>query len=97
MFNKLKQVKDLRSQAKQLQNDLAKEIIQVNHKDCVMKMDGNQKITELSLADDLLNQGSKKKLEEAIIELHGQALKKVQKIMMQKMRDGGGLDFSALQ
>lgn len=92
MFNKLKQVKDLRSQAKTLQNSLAEEAIEVTNKDCSMKMDGNQKIINLDIDEKYLEKSQKSKLENVVIELHEQATKKVQKVMMQKMREQGGFD-----
>ena len=92
MFNKLKQVKDLRSQAKTLQNSLAEEAIEVTNKDCSMKMDGNQKIINLDIDEKYLEKSQKSQLENVVIELHEQATKKVQKVMMQKMREQGGFD-----
>ncbi len=92
MFNKLKEVKDLRNQAKTLQNSLAQESVEVTNKDCSMTMDGNQKITKLDINEKYLEKSEKTKLEEIIIDLHEQATKKVQKIMMKKMREQGGFD-----
>jgi len=92
MFNKLKQIKDLRSQAKTLQNALAQESVTVNVKDCSMTMDGNQKITQVNIDPRYLNLDQKQSLEKIIIELQEDALKKVQKIMMTKMREQGGFD-----
>lgn len=92
MFNKLKQVKDLRDQAKSLQSKLAEESVTVEHKGCTMKIDGNQKILNLDINQELLSANNKQKLEETIVKLHEDALKKVQKVMMQKMREQGGFD-----
>ncbi len=92
MFNKLKQVKDLRDQAKTLQNKLAEETVTADYKGSTMKIDGNQKILALDIAEELLNPSNKAKLEETVIKLHEDALKKVQKVMMQKMREQGGFD-----
>ncbi|MGB0757298.1 MAG: YbaB/EbfC family nucleoid-associated protein [Patescibacteria group bacterium] len=96
MFNKLKEVKDLRDQAKSLQNKLAEETVSVEHKGCSLKMDGNQKILSLTIADNLLSKDNKSKLESILIELHAQALKKVQKVMMQKMREQGDFNLPGL-
>lgn len=96
MFNKLKEVKDLRDQAKSLQSKLAEEKVTVEHKSCSMTMDGNQQILKLSLADDLMAKDQKTKLEAALIDLHAQALKKVQKVMMQKMREQGGFNLPGM-
>lgn len=96
MFNKLKEVKDLRSQAKQLQNSLGQESVTVEHKDCSMKMDGNQKITHISLSKKYLSADNKEKLEGIVIHLHEEALKKVQRIMMKKMKEQGGFNLPGM-
>lgn len=97
MFSKLKQVKDLRSQAKTLQNSLSQETISAEHKDCRLKMDGNQKILELHIDPKYLNAESKSKLENIIKELHAEGLKKVQRVMMSKMKEQGGFDMPGLK
>lgn len=97
MFSKLKQVKELRSQAKTLQNSLAQETVSVEYKDCRLKMDGNQKILEIHIDPKYLNTESKTKLESIIKELHEQGLKKVQRIMMNKMKEQGGFDLPGLK
>ena len=96
MFNKLKQVRNLRSQAKSLQNTLSQETIAVEHKDCRLKMDGNQKILDLHIDPKHLNPESQKRLEEIIKELYEQALKKVQRVMMSKMKERGDLNIPGL-
>ncbi len=92
MFNKLKQVKDLRSQAKTLQNSLSTESVTAEVKNCSMTMDGNQKITNLHIDPKYLEPKQKEALEKIIISLQEESQKKVQKIMMGKMREQGGFD-----
>ena len=88
MFSKLKQVKDLRSQAKTLQNSLADETISVEYKDCRLKMDGNQKIISLDIDEYYLNPENKEKLQKDIIEVLERAQTKVKQMLITKMRSG---------
>jgi len=89
MFSKLNQVKDMRQQAKKLQNQLSAESATAEHKGIRLTMDGNQKITQLSLPNDLLSPNKKNDLEKYLIECFEQATKKVQKIMVNKMKSSG--------
>ncbi len=93
MFNKLKQFKDLRSQAKEFQSKLAEEIVTVKAAGdkVVMAMDGNLAMKSLSIDPELLSAEKKEKLESAIREAHAEAIKKIQRIMAEKMKDMGGL------
>ncbi len=93
MFNKLKQYKDLRGQAKNLQSKLAEESITVRKESdqVVLTMDGNLKITALEIADTLMSIDKKNKLQTAIKDAHDDALKKMQRIMTMKMKEMGGL------
>ncbi|PIR12849.1 DNA-binding protein [Candidatus Falkowbacteria bacterium CG11_big_fil_rev_8_21_14_0_20_39_10] len=86
MFNKLKHLKDLRSQAKTLQNSLAGESVTVKKNGVKITMDGNMEITSIDISEDL----SKEKLEETLKDLINQAIKKTQRIMAQKMQAMGG-------
>ncbi len=93
MFNKLKQFKDLRDQAKQLQNTLSQESVTVQTAggSVVLTMDGNLTMTALAIGDDLMTPDKKEKLQNAIKEAHADALKKMQRIMAIKMKEMGGL------
>ena len=57
----------------------------------VMTMDGNLKLTGLSIDDELLSAGKKAKLQDAIKDAHAEAMKKMQRIMALKMKEMGGL------
>ena len=87
MFNKLKHLKDLRSQAKQIQNTLSQESVSITKGGVTVIMNGNLEITKLSINDEL----SKDSLEGMITESINEAIKKTQKIMAQKMQEMGGL------
>lgn len=93
MLNKLKQFKDLRSQAKKMQDELSKESVSVNAagNKVVLTMNGNMKMTGLAIDDELLSPEKKNKLQDAIKEAHEDAMKKMQRIMATKMKDMGGL------
>ncbi len=90
MFNKLKQIQDLKSQASQIKKALAEESVEgVGGKDNVkVTMDGNQEVTKVEINDELLN--NKEDLQKAIAEATNDAIKKVQRVMAQKMTQMGG-------
>ena len=91
MFNKIKAVKDLRTQAKQMQNEL--ELITAEGSGSwgkvKVKVNGNQKILDIVIDDSLME--NKEKLQDAVKEATNDALKKIQKDMASKMKDMGGL------
>lgn len=93
MFNKLKQFRDMRSQAKQLQNTLGQESITANAAGgkITLTMDGNLNLTALAIDDELMSPDKKDKLISSIKEAHGDAMKKIQRIMAMKMKEMGGL------
>lgn len=93
MFAKLKQFKDLRDQAKKIQSALAEENITAETLGGKIKltMDGNLGIASINIDPELLSPDKKEKLEAGIRDAHGEALKKIQKIMALKMRDMGGM------
>ncbi|MFH0854230.1 MAG: YbaB/EbfC family nucleoid-associated protein [bacterium] len=97
MFEKLKQFKDLRDQAKQMQNALSKETADGSGAWGKVKltMDGNMEITKIEIADEIM--ANKEKLINSIIEAHKDAMKRIQKIMAKKMQEMGGLgNFTGL-
>lgn len=90
MFGKLNEIKDLKSQAKQLQDQLGEETV---HADSLggkinLVMDGNQKIVNIEINKELLTPEEKETLEKGIKEAHDDAMKKVQRLMAQKMQSG---------
>lgn len=86
MFNKLKQFKDLRSQAKTMQNVLSKELITIDKSGVKVIINGNMEIMEINITDDI----NKKSLENIIKDNINEAIKKIQKIMARKMQEMGG-------
>lgn len=89
MFSKLKQFRDLRSQAKTLQNTLAGEKVEASAAwgKIKMVMNGNQEVQSVTIDPEML--GNKEKLEGAIKDVTNEAVRKVQKIMAEKVRQGG--------
>ncbi len=91
MFNKLKQFKDIRDQAKDMQSKLAEESANAESAGVSLTMDGNLRLTKVNISPDLLNPEKKAKLEKAFKDAHDDVSKKIQKIMASKMREMGGI------
>ncbi len=87
MFNKLKQFKDLRDQAKTMQNALAGESISEEKDGIKISINGNLEITSISLN----HEKSPKDQEEALKSCLNQAIKNVQKLMAKKLQEMGGI------
>lgn len=87
MFNKLKQFRDLRNQAKTLQDALAEEKVETEKMGIKMIMNGNQNIISLSIKPDL----SIKFIEQNLPEIFNESVKKAQRIAAQKIQSMGGL------
>jgi len=94
MFNKLKQIKDLRTKAKSIQSTLAEEVIENETKGISITMDGNQQVQTIHVNDSLMS--DKTRLEAAMVEAMNDTVKKVQKAMAKKLQDMGGLDLPGL-
>jgi len=87
MFNKLKQFKDLRNTAKQMQNMMAQENVTIEKGGLKITMNGNMEITEVKITSEISNNS----LENLIKDNTNEAMKKMQKVMAQKMQEMGGL------
>lgn len=90
MFQKLKQYKDLRGQAKQAQSILEQVTV---HADAAggkiaIVMDGNQKILSLDIDVSLFAPEHKETVEKGIKDAIENAMKKLQREMMMKMKSG---------
>ncbi|PIS42248.1 MAG: nucleoid-associated protein, YbaB/EbfC family [Candidatus Kerfeldbacteria bacterium CG08_land_8_20_14_0_20_40_16] len=90
MFNKLKQIKDLRDQAKELQGQLGQETVSTSSEEGKINlvMDGNQQVVGLEIDPQLLNIEQKETLERGLKEAYNEAVKKVQRIIAQKIQGG---------
>ncbi len=95
MFSKLKHIKDLRSQAKKMQEEMSKEVIENQKHGIAITMNGNQEILKFTLPSDALSSGNKERLEKNIVEAFDDTLKKLQRRMAEKMMKGK--DISDIQ
>lgn len=86
MFGKLKQLKDLRDQAKTMQSALSGEKVELEKNGVKLTMNGNMEITEMNITSDL----SKEEIARTAKELVNDAIKKIQRIMAKKMQEMGG-------
>ena len=94
MFNKLKQIKDLRTKAKEIQSTLGEEVVESDTKGIKITMDGNQKVHSVSIPDDMMQ--DKTRLEAAMTDAMNDSVKKVQKVMAKKLQSMGDLDLPGL-
>ena len=81
----------MRSQAKQLQNQLSQEIISIEEAGIKIVMNGNQEIKELFIDEKYFNLAQKARLEKEITNAFTSATKKVQRKMAEKMMKEKGL------
>lgn len=98
MFSKLKQFKDLRNQAKTIQNALAEEVV---HQDGAggklqVIMDGNMHINGITIDPEFLAPEKKDRLEREMKDLFNNAAKKAQMAMAKKAREMGNLNLPGL-
>lgn len=95
VFSQLKQIKDLKNQAKAIQDQLGKieESADAGWSDKVkVTMNGNQDVTKVEIDAALLAADKKAKLEELVMEAFNKTNKKVKKIMAEEMmKQQGGM------
>ncbi len=87
MFEKLKQIKDLRSQAKTMQNALSGESASAEKGGVTITLNGNLEVQSVVIADGM----TKAQIEQATKEAANEAIKRIQKVIAQKMQAMGGL------
>ena len=87
MFSKLKQFKELRSQAKTMQESLAKETVSEEKNGVSITLNGNLEVISLSINENL----NKASQEEALKSCFNGAVKKAQRVMAKKMQEMGGI------
>jgi len=94
MFQKLKQFKDMRDQAKQIQEVLSQEVVEgsAGFGKVKIQMNGAQKVVGTSIDVSLLNPGDQKRLESLVTDAANDAIQKGHKVMAEKMKDKFG-DF----
>ncbi len=96
MFSKLKQFKDLRDQAKKIQDVLKDVSVEGSAAWGKIKvvMNGNQEVTSVTIEPELL--ADKGKLETAVKEAYNDTVKKAQRAMADQMRKSGDLKIPGL-
>ncbi len=96
MFSKIKQIQELKSQANQIKKALAEETIEGlgGWGKVKIKMDGNQEVKKVEIDQELLE--SKEKLEIAVAEAVNDSIKKVQRVMAEKMSKLGGFKMPGM-
>jgi len=94
MFSKLKQFKDLKDKAKQLQDMLAQETAEgdAGWGKVKVKMNGNQQVLEVAIDPSLMD--NREKLQDLVRDATNDAVKKIQLVMAKKIRETGGLDLA---
>lgn len=98
IFSKLKQYKDLRDQAKSMQNALAQETVYADaHGGQVqVVMDGNQHLNGVQIDEQMMKPEKKATLEKAIQEAVNNAVKKAQMAMAKKAKEMGNLNLPGM-
>jgi len=86
MFNKLKQLKDLRSTAKTMQDALSTERVEESRGGVKIIMNGNMEVLSVVLDNGL----SKEAAENGVKNCINETIKKAQRLMAKKMQDMGG-------
>ena len=81
MFNNLKNLHKLQSQAKEIQNKLKDENVEVEKDGIKIVMNGNQEILSVEINSEL----SKEDQEKILKDLFNDAVKKVQQLMAKQM------------
>ena len=96
MFSKIKQIQELKSQANQIKKALSEESVEGSGAWGKIKitMDGNQEIKKVEVDPEILK--DKAKLESAIAEAGNDAIKKVQRVMAQKMSQFGNFNLPGM-
>jgi len=92
MFDQLKQLKELRDQAKNLQNALSQQSVTVEKNGVVLVMNGNQEIKSLKINPEV----STSDLENILPKLFNEANEKVKHLMASTMQNMGGFNLPGM-
>jgi DNA-binding protein YbaB len=86
MFNKLKQFKDLRTQAKTMQDALSTERVSEEKGGVKITMNGNMEVLEVNIESGMTRESIEMNVKGAVNE----TIKKAQRLMAKKLQDMGG-------
>ncbi len=98
MFDKVKQLKELRDQASQMKKMLAEETVHAEAADgkITLVMDGNMDVLSIDIDDSMLQPDQKDTLQQAMQQAVNDGIKKAQHVMAQKMQSMGGLNMPGM-
>lgn len=98
MFNKIKQLKELRGRANEMRSMLSQETVHAEGAGGKVSivMDGNQDVLSVSVDPELLNPEHRAHLEQALREVINDAVKKSQRLMATKIQGMGGLNIPGM-
>ncbi|MBI5404913.1 MAG: YbaB/EbfC family nucleoid-associated protein [Candidatus Kerfeldbacteria bacterium] len=98
MFEKLKQYKDMRDQAKMIQNKLKDVVVHADadHGKIQVVMDGNQQVVGIEIDPDHLRQENREQLQKHIAEAVNSAVRKSQIEMAKNLKGMDGLNIPGL-
>lgn len=91
MFDKIKQLKNLRDQAMQMKAMLAQEVVSASAAGgkVSLTMNGNQEIINIDISEELLAPQKKDECEKALKEAFNDANNKVKHLMASKLQSSG--------
>lgn len=94
MFSKLKQFKDLKDRAKQIQDALSEERAEgtAGWGKVKVVINGNQQVLSVTIEEDAMS--DRLKLQGLLVEATNDAIGKIQRVMATKLKDIGGLDLA---
>ncbi|MEW6610555.1 MAG: YbaB/EbfC family nucleoid-associated protein [Patescibacteria group bacterium] len=92
LFSKIKAVRDLRSQAKEMQSILKDVHVETEHKGSKIALNGNLEVESLTLN----HERSASELQNDLKDLLNDALKKTQRKMAEKMKESGKMNLPGL-
>lgn len=95
VFSKLKEFKDLREQGKKVQDVLSQEstTAESSFGKVKMTMDGTFALKSVEIDPEMLSPDKKDKLQNALVDAHNDALKKMQRTAATKMQSMGDLNI----
>lgn len=87
MFDKMKQLMEMKKQADKIKKELDASSVEVNEVNGItMVMTGSQSVRSVNIDETLLNSNNKKKIESDLVRSFNAAVKKSQKVAAQKMQ-----------
>ncbi len=94
MFDKMKQLMEVKKQADQLKRELENLTVEINEVNGIkLSINGAQKFQSIEIENSLLERGNKEKLEMDLLNSVNVAIKKSQNLAAQKMTQMTGLNI----